>query len=140
MNYLKALSVSILTFFVPIIPLLLLVGLFILSDTILGVWAANKRGEKITSRKLGNMVPKMLLYQGSVIIGYMLDVWLLGEFVNFVFSVDMLITKLIAMTLIFIESLSLNENIESITNKNIFKSFKEMITRAAKVKQQIKDI
>lgn len=140
MNYLKALLVSSLTFFIPIVPLLLLVGLFILCDTILGIWAARRRGEKITSRKLGNIVPKMLLYQGAVIVGYMLDKLLLGEFINYVFNIDMLITKLIAMTLIFIETLSLNENMECITGKNIFISFKQMITRASNIKDKIKDI
>jgi hypothetical protein len=117
-----------------------LVGLFILCDTILGIWAAIKRGERITSRKLGNIVPKMLLYQGAVLVGYVLDHLLLGEFVSYVFNIDMLITKLIAMTLIFIESVSLNENMECITGKNIFKSFKDMITRTAKIKGQIKDL
>jgi hypothetical protein len=140
LDYLKALSISTLSFFLPIVPLILLVGLFILCDTILGIWAAIKRGERITSRKLGNIVPKMLLYQGAVLVGYVLDHLLLGEFVNYVFNIDMLITKLIAMTLIFIESVSLNENMECITGKNIFKSFKDMITRTAKIKGQIKDL
>lgn len=140
LDYLKALSISTLSFFLPIVPLILLVGLFILCDTILGIWAAIKRGERITSRKLGNIVPKMLLYQGAVVIGYVLDHLLLGEFVNYVFNIDMFITKLIAMTLIFIESVSLNENMECITGKNIFKSFKDMITRTAKIKSKIKDL
>jgi len=139
-DYLKALSISVLSFFLPIVQLILLVGLFILCDTILGIWAAKKRGERITSRKLGNIVPKMLLYQGAVIVGYMLDHFLLGEFVNYVFNIDMFITKLIAMTLIFIESVSLNENMECITGKNIFKSFTDMITRTAKIKSKIKDL
>lgn len=140
LDYLKALSISVLSFFLPIVPLILLVGLFILCDTILGIWAAIKRGERITSRKLGNIVPKMLLYQGAVLVGYVLDHLLLGEFVNYVFNIDMFITKLIAMTLIFIESVSLNENMECITGKNIFKSFKDMITRTAKIKSKIKDL
>lgn len=140
MNYLKAFIISSLTFFVPIKPLLLLVGIFIFGDTILGVWAAKKRGERITSRKLGNIVPKMLLYQGAVIIGYTLDKLLLEEFILLLFNIDMMVTKLIAMTLIFIETLSLNENIECITGKNIFQSFKQMITRASKLKKEIKDI
>jgi hypothetical protein len=131
---------ALLSFFLPIVPLLLLVGLFILCDTILGIWAAKKRGERITSRKLGNIVPKMILYQAAVLVGYVLDVFLLSEFVNYIFSIDLLITKLIAMTLIFIETLSLNENIECISGKNLFASFKQMITRTANIKGQIKDL
>lgn len=140
MDWFRGLSISILSFFLPIVPLLLLVGLFILCDTILGIWAAKKRGERITSRKLGNIVPKMILYQAAVLVGYVLDVFLLSEFVNYIFSIDLLITKLIAMTLIFIETLSLNENIECISGKNLFASFKQMITRTANIKGKIKDL
>ncbi len=140
MNYIKAFILSIGGFFLPVVPLLLLVGLFILSDTVLGVWSANKMGEAITSRKLGNIIPKMLLYQAAVLVGYVLDVYLVGEFIKFIFSVDMLFTKMIAMTLIFVESLSINENFESITGKNIFRSFKVMITRAKVVKKELNNI
>lgn len=134
---LKSFGISILTFFLPVIPLLLLVGLFILGDTCLGIWAAKRQGEKITSRKLGNIIPKMVLYQAAVISGYCVDVYLLGEFIQFIFSVDILFTKLITLTLIFIEGVSIDENFTKITGKNLFKSFKIMITRTAELKDDI---
>jgi hypothetical protein len=139
-DYLKPLIITGLSFFIPIIPLLILVGIFIFSDTIIGIWAAIRRGEKITSRKLGNIIPKMLLYQSSVLVGYMMDVWLLQEFTKNIFSIDLLVTKLITMTLIFTEFLSLNENIEYITGKNLFLKFKEMITRVSRIKGDVKDL
>lgn len=139
-DYLKPLIIAGFSFFIPILPLLILVGIFIFSDTIIGIWAAIKRGEKITSRKLGNIIPKMLLYQSSVLVGYMMDIWLLGEFTKYIFSVDMLITKLITMTLIFTEFLSLNENIEYITGKNLLLKFKEMISRVGRIKGDIKNL
>jgi len=90
-TYLKSFLVSLLSFFIPVVPLLLLVGGFILFDTILGIWAAKKRGEKITSRKLGNIIPKMILYQMAVLSAFVLDVWLLGEFVKFILSIVFII-------------------------------------------------
>lgn len=138
--YLKSFLVSLFSFFLPVVPLILLVGGFILIDTILGVWAAKKRGEKITSRKLGNIIPKMILYQMAVLSAFVLDVWLLGEFIKFILSIDLLFTKLVAMTLIFIEILSINENFTFITGKNLFQSFKLMITRASSVKEDIKKL
>jgi len=138
--YLKSFLVSLLSFFLPVVPLLLLVGGFILIDTILGIWAAKKRGEKITSRKLGNIIPKMILYQMAVLSAFVLDVWLLGEFIKLILSIDLLFTKLVAMTLVFIEILSINENFTFITGKNLFQSFKLMITRASSVKEDIKKL
>jgi len=140
MKYLKSFLVSMGSFFLPVVPLVLLVGLLILGDTILGVWAAKKRGEKITSRKLGNLIPKMVLYQGAVITAFVLDTWLLGEFISLIFDIDILFTKLVALTLIFIEGVSIDENFTYITGKNMFISFKEMITRTASLKDEIKKI
>jgi predicted DNA repair protein MutK len=136
-NYVISFVTSILSFFMPIVPLLLLVGLFICIDTLLGVWSAKRKNEKITSRKLGAIIPKMLLYQGAVLTGYILDVFLLGEFISFIFDIEMLFTKLIAMTLIFIEIVSIDENFEQITGKNLFRSFKEMISRTGSLKKDI---
>lgn len=138
--YCKAFVLAIGSFFLPIQPLLLLVGIFILSDTILGVWAACKSNEPITSRKLASLIPKMLLYQAAVLVGYMLDVFLVNEFVLMLVSVNLLCTKLIAMTLIFIEVLSINENFEVITGKNLFKSFKSFLTRSAKIKDEVTNL
>lgn len=134
----KVITFSLLTIFLPILPLLLLVGLFILSDTILGVWAAKKRGEEITSRKLSAIISKMVLYQSAVIIGFLLDKHLLGEFIKIFISHELFFTKMITMTLIFIEGVSLSENFESITGKNIMKYFRNMLKRATNIKDDVK--
>ena len=139
-EYVIAFIISILSFFIPIVPLLLLVGLFISLDTLLGVWSAKRSGEKITSRKLGAMIPKMFLYQGAVLSGYLVDVYLLGEFISIVFDIENLFTKLIAMTLIFIEGVSIDENFQKITGKNLFRSFKEMISRTGSLKKDMDEI
>jgi len=89
---------------------------------------------------LGNIIPKMILYQMAVLSAFVLDVWLLGEFIKFILSIDLLFTKLVSMTLIFIEILSINENFTFITGKNLFKSFKLMITRASSIKEDIKKL
>lgn len=136
----KAFLLALGSFFLPIQPLLWLVGIFILSDTILGVWSSVKLGEQITSRKLSGIIPKMILYQSAVLVGFVLDHFLISEFALMLISVKYLMTKLIAMTLIFIELLSINENFEVITNKNLFKEFKLLLTRTAKLKTEIEEI
>lgn len=136
--YLKSFLVSVVAFFLPVVPLILLVGVFILGDTGLGLWAAKRRGEVISSRKLGNIIPKMVLYQAAVVTAFLLDTFLLGEFISILFSIEILFTKLVALTLIFIEGVSIDENFTAITGKNMFRAFKEMITRTAELKDEIK--
>lgn len=139
-EYVIAFFVSILSFFMPVVPLLLLVGLFICLDTILAIWAAKKQGEKITSHKLSALIPKMFLYQGAVMSGYLVDVFLLGEFIGLVFDIPLLFTKLIAMTLIFIEGVSLDENWQKIKGKTLISSFKEMIAKTTSLKKDIQNM
>ena len=139
-EYVIAFIVSILSFFIPVVPLLLLVGLFICLDTILGIWACKRQGEKITSHKLSAMIPKMFLYQGAVMTGYLVDVFLLGEFIGLVFDIPLLFTKLIAMTLIFIEGVSLDENWQKIKGKTFIQSFKEMVFQVTSLKKDIQKL
>jgi len=139
-EYVIAFIVSILSFFIPVVPLLLLVGLFICLDTILGIWACKRQGEKITSHKLSAMIPKMFLYQGAVMTGYLVDVFLLGEFIGLVFDIPLLFTKLIAMTLIFIEGVSLDENWQKIKGKTFIQSFKEMVFQVTSLKKDIQNL
>jgi len=61
-------SLALLTFFVPLAPLAIAVGVAIALDTFLGVIAAKKTGEKITSRKFSQAILKMLIYQ-CVLLG-----------------------------------------------------------------------
>jgi hypothetical protein len=79
----------------------------------------------------------MILYQSSILVGFILETYLLGEFITYFVDIPNLITKLIAMVLVFVESLSINENFENITGKNLFLEFKRMITRGINIKKNI---
>jgi hypothetical protein len=79
----------------------------------------------------------MILYQSSILVGFILETYLLGEFITYFVDIPNLITKLIAMVLVFVESLSINENFENITGKNLFLQFKRMITRGVNIKKDI---
>lgn len=64
---------------VPIKPVIVTVGVLIVSDLITGVWAAKKRGEQISSAALGRTVSKMVVYQTAVITGFLLQKYLLND-------------------------------------------------------------
>jgi hypothetical protein len=124
-------------FLLPIQPLLILVGLMIILDTITGLWKAFKLKQKITSKKLSNIVSKMILYQGVVITLYILERYLLGEFIGLFVQIPFFLTKMISVVLVGIEAMSMHENFEAITNINIWKSFKTMVKRGTEVKNDL---
>jgi hypothetical protein len=68
-------------FLMPIKPLFLLVGLMIILDTVSGIFKAKKIHEKITSKKLSRVISKMLLYQCGLVTFFILEKFLLGEFI-----------------------------------------------------------
>jgi hypothetical protein len=127
-------------FFLPIQPLMLLVGMMILLDTITGLWKAYKIKERISSRKLSNVVSKMVLYQGVVITLFILEKYALAEFVTYFIEVPYFLTKLISIILIMIELMSMHENFEVITKINLWKAFKKIVTRGQEAKNDLVEL
>lgn len=127
----------ILAFLVPIKPLILTVGICIAADTIIGIWRAKKMKEKITSRKLSNIISKMLLYQGAVILFFMIETWILGDIIGLFTKIPLLLTKLVACTLVYIELKSVDESYEIIHGYSIWDKFKEMLKRSKSIKNDI---
>jgi hypothetical protein len=127
-------------FLLPIQPLLILVGLMIVLDTITGLWKATKLKEKITSKKLSNIVSKMVLYQGTIITLFLLEKYLLGEFIGLFVQIPYFLTKMISVVLVGIEIMSMHENFEAITNINIWKSFKTMVKRGKEAKNDLVEL
>ncbi len=107
---------AIVTFFSPIHGLLLAVGAMIFMDTILGVTKAVKLEgwESVTSRRASVIISKFLLYQLTVITFFIIDYNLLNEFTRIHYNNDYLVTKLVTLSLCFVEAKSIDENIKSI--------------------------
>jgi hypothetical protein len=127
-------------FLLPIKPLIFLVGFMIVIDTATGIWKAKKSGEKITSKKLSQIVSKMVLYQVALISMFLVDKLLLGEFMGLFTSIQFFLTKVVAIFFCSIELLSINENIKVIYKLNLFQMFKSMLVRAKELKNDITDI
>lgn len=128
------------TFLLPIKGVMIAVGLSIFADTIIGIIKAKKLKQDITSRKLSNVISKMFLYEGAVVLLYVIDKFILGDIINLFFSIQFLATKLAAMTMIMIELKSINENYKSIVGYSMWDKFKELLTRAKDLKDFKKDL
>lgn len=93
--------------FTPIKAVIITVGILIVADFIFGVWAAKKRGEKITSKRLRDTVTKMCVYQMAVLTGFLGETYLLEGIVP--------VTKLVAAIIGAVELKSLFENYAAIS-------------------------
>ena len=97
-------------YFTPVLPLLILVSVFIFSDTLLGLYTAKKLKKEITSRKLARIITKLIIYTSAILLIFLLDKLVFGMFIDTPF----IITKLGAAVLCFIEVFSMDENIRKI--------------------------
>ena len=128
------------SFFLPISGILILIGVSVIVDTITGVWKSKKLGMPITSRKLSAVISKILLYEVTVMLFYLIDYFIINDIVLTFFSVELLITKILALVLVSIEVISLNENIKAVKGIDIWDSLKNLFARAKEVTQDFKDI
>jgi len=127
----------IISFIIPIKPLLLIIGLIICIDTITGIYKVFKTKEKFSSRKLSRTISKMVLYLACIILIFSLDKLLLGELISSFVTVQFFTTKVVAMFLVTVELISIKENIKAATKVDIWKKFKGLLRRAKEEKDEI---
>jgi hypothetical protein len=130
---------GIVLFFTPIQGLILAVGMSIFLDTFTGIYKSIKLfgWKSIRSRKLSNIISKILLYESSIICLYVIDFYVLNELLLEISSVKYLATKLTAVALILVELTSIKENIEEALKIDIWKILKNFIRRAKEVKGNV---
>lgn len=138
-TYLNYILTGLALFFAPIQGLLIAVGIGIFLDTFTGVFKSIKLNGwvSIRSRRLSHVISKMLLYQLTIIMLYIIDKFLLNEFVTQHFTIQFMFTKLVAILLIFIELVSIKENIEAALKIDVWKMLKNLLNRAKEVKEDI---
>ena len=142
MKYIQYLIASVLLLFAPIYGLLIAVGAAIILDTFTGIFKSIKINgwKSVRSRKLSNIVSKMLLYEVCVLFLFLMDKFLLNEFIKHAFGFEFMFTKICAILLMFIELVSIKENIEDAFNVDICAMLKKILNRAKEIKTDINDI
>jgi len=126
-----------LAFFLPISGILLMIGLLIIFDTVAGIWKAKKIGEKITSRRLSAIISKLALYEVTVIMFFLIDVFILNDIILTFFSVPFMLTKVVALVLASIEVMSINESWKRVKQVDLWQSAKALFARAKEIKDDI---
>lgn len=133
-------AVYVAALFAPISGIMITVGLAIIADTITGVWRATKLKETITSRKLSQIASKMFLYQGTIIMFYLIDKFILGDILGAFFSIELLLTKVIALVLASVEVFSIDENIKAVKGTGLWSAFKKLTSRAKEISTEVQQI
>ena len=128
------------SFFMPISGILILIGVTVILDTLTGVWKSRKLKTPITSRKLSAVISKILLYEVTVMLFYLIDYYILNDIILTFFSVNLLTTKILALVLVSIEVISINENIKAVKGIDIWESLKNLFARAKEVTQDFREI
>jgi phage-related holin len=101
----------VLVFFSPALAQILIVALAVIVDTITGVWAANKNLEPITSKKLSNVISKTVVYISLILLCHGIEV---------IFEISHIRT-FIAVSLLSMELMSVDENFKKATGNGILK-------------------
>ena len=124
-------------FFLPISGILFLIVFAIILDTFTGIWKSKKLKIKITSRKLSAIVSKIMLYEVAVIGFYLIDFWILNDIVMKFFSVPLMLTKILSLVLVSIETVSISENYKAVKGIDIWSAFKQLLARSKEIKSDI---
>ena len=129
---------SMVVFFTPIAPLMMIVAGFILSDTLLGVSKAVIKKQGFTSHKLSRLIFKMFFYQIVILLLYPIDIFIIA---SDLFGQAHSFTKVGTFVLIFVEALSIEENIKALNKERGFQFyFNKLMATVKKGKQEITDI
>jgi len=129
---------STVAFFVPVAGIMYAIGAFIALDTLLGVMAAQKMGEKIESKKMSKVVWKMLMYQAVTISFFVMDVHIVGDLLGTLINTPYVLTKTVGVALIAIEFKSIDENIEKMTGTTLLKRLYDLIAKGKDIASKIK--
>jgi hypothetical protein len=142
MKYLNYIFASLILLFVPIYGLLIAVGSAIILDTFTGIFKSIKLNgwKSIRSRKLSNIISKMALYEICIVFLYLIDNFVLNEFIKSAFGFDFMFTKICAILLIFVELVSIKENIEVSFDVDIWQLLKKSFNRAKEIKGDLDEI
>jgi hypothetical protein len=139
MKTITATLLSILTFLSPVTGLIIIMIGFILLDTAAGIYVSVKLGgwKSFQSDKLFNLSVKSFFYCFSIILAYLIDMFIFGGKLQ---GVDFLLSKLMTVAWVFIEIKSLDEKSIKIGNKPFITLIRDLIKKIKEIKKNINEI
>jgi len=111
-GWIKVVSVALFVVLAPVHSVMATALALMVIDLFLGVWAANKRGDVITSAGLRRTLTKLVVYELGVVVAF------LGE--HFLLSDEVPLVKLAGAAIAMVELKSIVENLNEINGSPIF--------------------
>lgn len=127
-----------LAFIAPIYPLMATVCTFIVADAMLEIINSFKN-KQFCPTFVKRLILKFLSYNICLIIIYVLEFNLLGEFIKMAIGIPLLLTKILSVGLIWLELNSIDENFYKITGKRFVKEFKKLIIFGKEIRNEIEN-
>ena len=109
----KYLLLAVLSIFAPIKAAIFTVGVLVFVDLILGVMAAKKRGEHITSGGFRRTISKLFIFEVCLLLAYLTETYLMGGLLP--------VAKIAAAFIGMTEYTSILENLNEINGAPVFK-------------------
>lgn len=113
MNAFKSIILALVAVFAPIQGIIITALVLILADLILGMIAAHKRQEPITSAGIRRTVSKILVYEGAILLGHIGEVYMLDGIIP--------VVKIVAAIIGAVELKSILESLDDINGSSLFK-------------------
>jgi hypothetical protein len=120
----QELGIALIAVFAPVHPVMLVAATLVVVDLITGLIASKKQNIPITSAGLKRSVGKILLYEVSICVAFLVQQYLTGD----IFPASKLVAALIGLT----ELKSLSENLNIISGRNVLTAFIDRIVQAQK--------
>jgi hypothetical protein len=128
------------TFFLPVIPLLMTMIAFIALDTITAIYVSYKMEGRssIKSHYFFAIVPKTFLYCSTILLGFLLDSFLIGS--NGLLGVKMALAKGMLVVWTMCEVSSLNENSMKLGNRSFWVILTDTFNRLKGIKKDLSEL
>lgn len=114
LRHLENVALAVLAVFAPIKATAIVIVVLVIADLILGVWAARKRKEPITSSGIKSTVGKLVLYEVALGASFLVEQFLTGD----TFPAAKIASALIGV----VELKSILENLDAIQGSPFFQT------------------
>jgi hypothetical protein len=108
MKIITTILTSLFIFLTPAAPLLIMAGLAIGIDTVYGIYAAKKQG-RFTSKRATDVLGKLGLYQGVILLLYIMDYYILNSILISFIGIEFIATKILSILFCYLEAESVSE-------------------------------
>jgi hypothetical protein len=120
-TWLISILLSVLAAISPMVPLFVTATLLIISDMVFAIYRAYRNGVPITSRKLSQVLPKLILYNIGILLAFLVEKYVLVDTIP--------ISKLALGVISMVEMKSIDESFQSIFGYSLYAKLLAMIKR-----------